>query len=172
MPVLKPVKGHFFVKWLRPSFYDVAAQLECYSCELFFTERRIHRLMTGPRCDGLVLTDLKKPVAYILYRRHKQGGREMMHLINLVVHPEYRQQGFGTLLLNQAKARTRRHGLSMMIASVRESNTGMHIFLKKNGFRACKVLKEFYVDHYPDSTEKETAYGFMMNLTDREVSVE
>lgn len=172
MPVLKPVKGHFFVKWLHAGFYDVAAQLECYSCELFYTQRKIRRLMARCRCNGLVLTDLKNPVAYILFRQHEQNGKKMMHLINLVVHPDYRRRGFGTLLLNQAMARARRYGLPMMIASVRESNTGMHVFLKKNGFRACKVLKDFYLDHYPDSTEKETAYGFMVNLTDREVSVE
>ena len=161
MPVLKPVRGHFFVKWLHAGFYDVVAQLECYSCELFFNKGRIRKLMTKKRCNGLVLTDIKEPMAYILFRQHKQDGREMMHLINLVVHPDYRRQGFGTLLLENVKNRMRRRRLPMLIASVRDSNTAMHLFLKKNGFISTNVLKDFYVDHYPDSTEKETGYGFL-----------
>lgn len=160
MPVLKSVRGHFFVKWLHAGFYDVAAQLECYSCELFFNKGRIRKLMTRKRCNGLVLTDIKEPVAYVIFRQHKQD-KVMMHLINLVVHPDYRRQGFGTLLLENLKNRMRRNGLPMLIASVRESNTAMHLFLHKNGFISTNVLRDFYVDHYPDGEERETAYGFM-----------
>jgi len=55
----------------------------------------------------------------------------------------------------------RHHGFSKMIASVRESNIAMHLFLQKNGFVATNVLKDFYVDEYPDCVERETAYGFL-----------
>lgn len=166
MPVLKPVKKHFFVKWLHAGFYAAVAELECYSCENFWSREDIARMMTcqpwdrsnkGPVHHGKVITDLKMPVGYTIYLPSRR--RKSIALLNLVMHPDYRRQGLGAILLNQIQMKIGEE-YHRIVADVRESNTAAHLFLRHAGFKATGVIKEFFLDEYPNHTEKEDAYHF------------
>lgn len=151
MPILKPIKGALFPKWLRHDLIDKAANLECHSCERFFTPSDIKRVMRNSYGHGLVITHLLDPIAYTLYLKNDNQA----HLVNLVVAPEWRRQGTGTLLIDQIKKRVNR-----ITAAVREGNLAAHLFLQDNGFVASNVLKNHFKDEYAEECEREDAYVF------------
>ena len=157
MPILRPVKKCHFVKWLHPRFYEAVADLECHSCEKFWTFEDIRRVMAKTYTNGYVMTDLLKPMGFIVFTRREQQGK----IINLVTHSDYRRSGWGTMLLDRAKKRlVEEDGCTELFLDLRESNTAAQLFFKKNGFVATSVRRAFFKDEYQESTEFEDAFRF------------
>lgn len=154
MPVLKSVKGCFFIKWLHAGHYNAAASLECHSCERFLSENDIRRLMCERRFGGFVITHLTVPVGYVIYE-HKQG---LLKIQNLVVHSDFRRRGMATLLLEKLKTRKDWQNISV---HVRESNLAAQLFLRDSGFHALQVKPSYFRDSYPGLEERESAYHFI-----------
>ena len=151
MPILKPIKNQLFVKGLTHDLVRKVSNLECHSCERFFSPSDIRKVIRHSYGYGLVLTNLLDPVAYVLYLKNKQAA----HIVNLVVHPDWRRQGNGTLLINQVKIRAKR-----VTAATRESNLSAHLFFQDNNFMAVDVMKNHFSDEYAEVIEKEDAYAF------------
>lgn len=162
MVMTTPVKNGFFLKWLHAGLYQSAANLECHSCENFLTLDSIQHYMVKKRWHGLVVTDIKKPVAYVLFRKYARG--RSIHLMNLVVHSDYRRKGVGTILVDQLKSRMNAYLFPNILCMVRESNLATHMFLQNSGFVATKVERNFFVDEYPDEIDKEDAFVFRYDL--------
>ena len=143
MIALKPVKdGRYYVKWLRKDFIDAAAALQCYSTHRFMTKDKFEELMvTEPRSDGFVITDIgNRPLGFILYRHHHED--RMTHFIDLVVHPDHRRCGLGTLLVQWMKRRVP-FDYRAILATAGEENDLSHTFLRQNGFYGYTVLENF-----------------------------
>jgi ribosomal protein S18 acetylase RimI-like enzyme len=151
--------GRYYVKWLDASLFHAAEVLECYSAHRIMGAGQIRQLMTSyPRADGYVVTNIKNEVlAFILFRRHIKDQK--MHFIDLVVHPDYRRKGFGSMLVARMKAKM--NGFDCILAPVRDSNFAAHKFLYKHGFVAYHVIKDFFTEEWPDCTEQEDAYAFI-----------
>lgn len=149
--ILKPIKKQLFVKGLTYDLVRKVSSLECHSCERFFTASDIKKVIRHDYCYGLVLAHLLTPVAYILYLKNNHAA----HIINLVVHPDWRRQGNGTLLIDQVKKRVGR-----VTAAVRGGNLPAHLFLQYNKFMAVDVMKSHFSDQYFGKIEKEDAYAF------------
>lgn len=157
---LKPVRQHFFVQWLHPRFYQAVADLECYSCENFWTRNDIQLAMDEEYSSGYVLTAATTPVGYVVFTTREGQGI----ILNLVVHPDHRQMGWGTLLLQRALDRLEEDRHLPVVADVRESNLGAQLFLKRNDFRAVGVQKDFFQDYYEHSVEKEDSFHFVRSV--------
>jgi ribosomal protein S18 acetylase RimI-like enzyme len=141
--LLKPTKdGRYYVKWLKRDFIDAAAALQCYSTHRFMEKSRFEELLTTePRSDGFVVTDIgNHPLGYILYRHHHED--RMTHFIDLVVHPDHRRNGLGTLLVQWMKRRVPCN-FRAILATAREDNDLSHAFLRQNGFYGYAVLENF-----------------------------
>lgn len=153
MPVLKPVKGCYFIKWLHAGLYKDAAYLESHSNENFLKESDIRNLMTrSHKIGGFVITELHKPIGYTIYEQ----SNGVMDIFNLVVHQDYRNRGIATLLLDKLESRS---NWDKMVLSVRESNLDAQLFLKKKGFVA-KIRKRYYEDYFVGGVKYEDAYYF------------
>lgn len=152
--MLKSVKGCMFIKWLHSGLYREAAFLESHSCENFLKERDIRELMRKKYgMGGFVLTEVNKPIGYTIY---EQSG-DVLEIINLVVHQDYRRRGAASLLLE--KLETRKRWSSMQVC-VRESNLAAHLFFKKHGFLATGVKRRYFEDHVFGEMKFEDAYHF------------
>lgn len=163
MPLLKPVNGTLFIKYLHAGLYAAAAGLECHSCENFLSRDMIDHAMRVKRCNGYVVTDVKKPVGYILYRRDSR--KKQVVIRNVVVHSDYRRRGIGTMLLEQAKPTGDWRGLFQSLTTrMRETNLAAQLFFRQNGFTCTGVERGLFRDEYPEVVDIEDAFTFKLDL--------
>lgn len=162
MPLIKPVMGRYFVKMMHAKHYNGVASLECYSTHLFIGKRIIRRMMTkSPKYYGYVVTDISdKVIAFIIFRRYTKDRK--LHLVDLVVHPDHRRQGIGSMLVKRMFAVMKRMSghINGILAVARETNLLGHKFLHKNEFVAYRVATNFFVDDWAECTDKEDGYVF------------
>ena len=158
MPIIKPVKSCYFIKWLNPKFHEHAAEIECHSGERLWNLADIQRCIRCYGCVGHVITHLKTPVGYSMYKVHKAHRR--VNLLNIVVLPDFRRKGLATLLLDNLRKRLVKYGANRITACVRETNQMAHKFLLANDFKGVGVASDRYVDVYPDVTDQEDGYLF------------
>jgi ribosomal protein S18 acetylase RimI-like enzyme len=78
-----------------------------------------------------------KPVGYIAGSvfNHPQTGKEEGYISRIVVHPNYRRIGAGTMLINALEfAFVRYRGYSSIFVGVRKNNPGAHSFYSQMGY--------------------------------------
>lgn len=68
------------------------------------------------------------------------------HVTNLAVHPEYRRQGIGSMLLEYLLGEARNLGASRMTLEVRVSNTPAQELYLKYGFVPRGIRPNYYID--------------------------
>jgi len=159
VPIIKPINGHYFIKWLHSGLYAAAAELECESCENFWTKAIIKQMMVDERMGGLVICDYDDPVGYIVYESSR-ADREIC-VLNLVIRSDHRRQGLGKILIDRLMSKPQYDTIKFY---VRESNLGGHLFLKSLGFKATGVCRDFFEDvYFQDEAYKEDAYRFELH---------
>lgn len=162
MAVLSPIRSHYFVQWFHSRYFQAAANLECYSCENFWTVDDFRQVLTKGTSQGYILEDLMTPFGFIVFKNLGKQAR----ILNLVVHPDYRRCGWGTTLIDRTKV-----NFESVAMDVRESNLGAHLFLKQNGFQATKVSKGYFKDVYEEHVEQEDGFRFVWKNGHRTTSL-
>lgn len=105
---------------------------------------RVHQYL--PHCQALALVDDGQVLGAVLLLALEP---DRVELINLAVAEEYQQQGLGTCLLKGAIAWVREQGAQWL-----ELGTGAFghqlAFYQRQGFRVTGILKDHFIDHYPE----------------------
>ncbi len=73
------------------------------------------------------------------------------HITNIAVHPDYRGQTIGDLLLTALEERARALGASRMTLEVRPSNLIAQSLYKKHGFETRGIRRGYYTDTNEDA---------------------
>ncbi|HHW48541.1 MAG TPA: ribosomal protein S18-alanine N-acetyltransferase [Clostridiaceae bacterium] len=73
------------------------------------------------------------------------------HITNIAVHPEFRQNGIGSLLLEGLIDIAKKEGITRMTLEVRKSNLTAQRLYKKYGFEECGLRKSYYADNGEDA---------------------
>lgn len=76
----------------------------------------------------------------------KFGFSHKGHVISVAVIPEYRKQGIGRALMNEAMAAMNGYGSSEYYLEVRVSNLPAVAMYQKLGYRIAKRLRGYYMD--------------------------
>ena len=159
MPIIKPIRGSYFLKPMHPSLYRAAVSLECFSCEHFWNETDISKMMKNSRINGWVIASAMTPIGYVVFEKFKA----VVQILNLVVHPDHRRKGMGTVLVERVISRfTATHNSVTM--NVRETNLAAQLFLQNLGFVAEAVDRGHFEDHYAEEVDIEDAYCFRKKL--------
>ena len=77
-------------------------------------------------------------------RRQAELAIETADVMNIGVHPAYRQQGIGRMLLNALMDEAKQRGCQQMLLEVRESNQIAIQLYKSCGFSQISVRKKYY----------------------------
>lgn len=86
-----------------------------------------------------------KTVGFMVYELHKHR----LELINLGVHPAWRQVGVGTQLIDKLKSKLSTHRRTEVTIVAPDNRLGLHLFLGRQGFTATRVHR----DHFGDGSD-------------------
>lgn len=127
-------------RWLlKPDLYEIAA-IEYRNFEFPWTERDFNDRLRDKHCSGVVVEEDNQIVGYVVYSFHGPT----LEIENLSVKEDYQRQGIGAGIINMLKTRMTKGGRKNLIAVVCENNLPGHLFFKAQGFRATKVVKDYY----------------------------
>lgn len=127
-------------RWLlKPDLYEIAA-IEYRNFEYPWTEREFNERLSDKHCSGLVVEEDNQIVGYVVYSFHGPT----VEIENLSVKEEYQRRGIGAGIVDLLKSRMEKGGRKNLIAVVCENNLNGHLFFKSQGFRALKVVKDYY----------------------------
>ena len=73
------------------------------------------------------------------------------HVTNLAVHPDFRNKGVGSGLVEGLIEEAKKRGIRSMTLEVRKSNLAAQALYKKFGFAAAGVRKRYYEDNGEDA---------------------
>lgn len=74
-----------------------------------------------------------------------------VHIGTIAVHPNYRRQGIGRVLLVHALQDASREGAQVCYLEVRKSNLGAQALYNKLGFKTVNVRRHYYHDNGEDA---------------------
>jgi len=86
-------------------------------------------------------------VGFMIYELHKNR----LHLLSLAVHPSARRKEVGSSMVEKLISKLSSERRNRITLEVRESNVATQLFLKQLGFRAVKILRDFYLDTTEDA---------------------
>ena len=119
-------------------------QIEQESFEFAWSEDDFLRALRQLNCMGMVAEYDGYVAGFMVLEFHKLQIR----VLNLAVTPPCRRYGVGSQMIAHLISRLSppRRNIAMKI---RETNLAAQLFLRKNGFRAKKILREQYYDKSP-----------------------
>lgn len=102
--------------------------------------------------DGFYVAEIKGDIvgyAIVLMGKNSKRlpkKRKIAHMMNLAVHPRYRNRGIGGRLVDSILIDIKRAGTKEIYLEVRASNTDAIAFYSKLGFKKEGYIKRFYGD--------------------------
>lgn len=142
------------IRWLIRRDMDDVLHIERHSFEHPWTDDDFIRALRQRNCIGMVAEcrTTERILGFMIYELNKSSLR----LLSMAVHPDYRRQGIGRVMIDKLRQRLDVQRRSMLETEVRETNLDAQLFLRRLGFRAENVL----FDYYADWGVSEDAYVF------------
>lgn len=91
-------------------------------------------------CEMLVVLVDDLVVGYVVYKISDTHA----NILNLTVHPRYRRQGFGSLLLSSVRVK----GCGRLRMEVRDTSLEVHLFMKSHDIKAKRIARRADGDWY------------------------
>lgn len=124
-------------------------KIEHASSEVPWCEREFCRVLCQPYCIGMVAEFNDIICGFMIYEFHS----EMIRLLNIAVHQNFRRQSVGRQMVDKLVSRLSSQGLNRLSLYLRETNLQAQFFFRAVGFSAVEVAR----NHFADTGED--AYG-------------
>lgn len=106
--------------------------------------------------------EIERPWARLEILRDRASGRAIgfcnywlvadeLHILNIAVHPDFRQQGHAATLVNHVLAVGREGKAHVVLLEVRVSNHAARSLYRKFGFREVGMRPKYYADNGEDA---------------------
>jgi ribosomal-protein-alanine N-acetyltransferase len=147
-----------YMHWMARQDFEMVLEIERACFESPWTEQELLDAVTRRGQIGLVATDVgESVVGFVIYRLR----RSAFWVLDFAVAPARQREGVGSAILAKLKARLSPTRRSFVVMDVSEYNTGAHLFLRACGFRATRVLRDYY-------SNGDAAYRFEYRRADLE----
>lgn len=137
------------IRWMIRQDMKRVVEIEQDSFEFPWNETEFILALRQRNCIGMVAEIKDEVVGYMIYELHKAR----LEVLSIAVHKDFRKQGVGKAMVYKLISKLsyeRRNKISTM---VRESNLDALNWLKRLGFRALGVAKDFYEDSTDDAIQ-------------------
>lgn len=135
------------IRWMIRLDCPQMLAIESLSFDYPWTEDDFCFCLRQRNCIGQVIETGNCINGFMLYELHKSK----LHILNLAVHPDVRRQGIGRAMIEKMISKLSSHRRSEISVELRESNTAAQLFFRACGFRAVRVIREFYPDTGEDA---------------------
>jgi ribosomal-protein-alanine N-acetyltransferase len=137
----------FFIDWMSRRNMSEVLYIESKSFDLSWTEEDFLRCLRHRNCIGIVAEFDRNILGFTIYELYKSK----LHILNLAVHPDWRRQNVGSQMVQKLMGKLHSHRRTRITLAVRETNLTAQLFFKNQGFRAVRVLRNFYKDGGEDA---------------------
>lgn len=132
------------LRWLQEEWIYEASRLEWDSSEKFWTIDHFQSILSNDKNRKYVIPLVcimdSKIAGYNVYKLAKQS----YNILNLVVRSDFRNQGIGTLLIQNLISKLEDSPKSFIKIRVRDTNEGACTFLEKTGFQFATVVADCF----------------------------
>jgi ribosomal-protein-alanine N-acetyltransferase len=129
------------INWMVRMHFPEVMEIERSSFEHPWTEKELLKTLRNRAMVGMVVEHDFHVVGFYIYQLHKKCHE----IVNMAVHPDFRRQGVASAMIAKLTGKVRtsanREGI---FALVRDGNLPAHLFFRRHGFRAVKVLHGIY----------------------------
>ena len=142
------------IRWMIRLDMPQVLEIENQSFEFPWSEEEFIRCLRQRNCIGMVSEEDEQVIGFMIYELHKNR----LHLLNLAVLPGNRNNGVGRSMIAKLQGKLSADRRNRIMLEVREKNLPAQLFLKKLGFRAISILRDFYEDSPEDAYLMQCRY--------------
>ncbi len=146
----KPVHIRWMIRRDMPEVLEVENQ--CF--EFPWSDGDFTRCLRQRNCIGMVAERNEIVVGFMIFELHKTSLR----IINFAVHEQHRRTGIGTTMVAKLTSKLSEQRRTNVIIEIRETNLPAQLFFKSQGFRATKILRDFYEETIEDAYQMQYDY--------------
>jgi ribosomal-protein-alanine N-acetyltransferase len=139
------------IRWMIRRDMPEVMRTERASFEYSWTEDDFLRCLRQRNCIGMVAEQGETVNGFMIYELH----RSRLHVLNFAVHPTVRRQGIGGLMIGKLIYKLVSHRRHKITLAVRERNLAAQMFFHKHGFKATRLLRNYYEDSGEDAYQME-----------------
>lgn len=135
------------IRWMIRRDMPEVLKIESACFEFPWSEDDFIRCLRQRNCIGMVAEHDDRVVGFMIYELDKTR----LHVLNFAVGTEMRRCGVGSQMLNKLVGKLSAQRRTRITLEVRETNLAAQLFFRASGFRAVRVLREFYEDTPEDA---------------------
>ena len=149
----------YTIKKLGIESLDTILELEglCFPVPDRWKEADWRELLEDERAVYYAMTDGDKLIGNVFIYNWK-GENDYVKIMNVSVHPEYRNQGVAGRLLNRVSEEMKNDGMFRFRGETRSTNKAMQQTFEKCGYKLDRVEEHYF--HDPD----ESAWKYILQL--------
>jgi ribosomal-protein-alanine N-acetyltransferase len=155
------------IRWMIRRDMPEVLQIEEDSYDYPWSEEDFLRCLRQRNCIGMVAELGEKVVGFMIYELHKNK----LHILNFAVHPSYRRQHIGAQMIQKLVSKLSSHRRTSITLEVRETNLTAQVFFRDAGFRAVRVVREYFEDTGEDAYLLQYRYTTPVGVEDPADSV-
>jgi len=143
--------GGIHVRWMIRRDMPEVMRTERASFEHSWTEDDFLRCLRQRNCIGMVTEHNDVITGFMIYELHKTR----LHILNFAVNANHRRTGVGGLLVGKLIYKMITHRRQRLTLAVRERNVAAQMFFRAHGFKATRLLQNYYEDSGEDAYQME-----------------
>jgi ribosomal-protein-alanine N-acetyltransferase len=142
------------IRWMiRRDMPEVLA-IESASFEFPWLEEDFIRCLRQRNCIGMVAEHEDRVVGFMIYELNKAR----IQVLNFASAPEFRRRGVGGQMISKLIGKLSAQRRTRITLEVRETNLPAQLFFRTSGFRATRVLRDYYEDTPEDAYVMQYRY--------------
>jgi len=143
------------IRWMIRRDMQEVVDIESKSSEYPWPEDQFISALRARNCIGMVAEVDTTIAGYMVYELLDKTIR----LTNFAVHPTYTRHGIGTRMIAKLVNKLSTQRRTNVSLAVRETNLNAQLFFRACGFKATKVLREYFET---DDGRREDAYRMVL----------
>jgi [ribosomal protein S18]-alanine N-acetyltransferase len=135
------------IRWMTRRDYPQVMEIENECFEFPWTEEDLTRCIRTRNYIGIIAEESDRVLGYAVYELQTHG----IHILNLGIHPKFRRRKIASQLIEKLFGKMGVQRRTRLTLEVRESNVAAQVFFRSLGFRATKILRNYYDDTDEDA---------------------